>query len=76
MSEDDIVGKRNCDISLFTLIFACSTVILYLFIYSFAQVIYKNKKDIDYIWMLIISIVGGALITAIIFGIRYMLYVE
>lgn len=74
MSKDDVVGNRNCDISLYTLIFACSVVILYLFIYSFAQVIYKNKKDIDYVWMLIISIVGGALITALIFGIRYMLY--
>lgn len=70
----DITGKRNCDISLFTLIFGCATLIIYLFIYSFAQVIYKSKNDIDYIWMLIISIIGGFLITGIIYGIRIILY--
>lgn len=74
MEENCVKRERNSDISLAILIFGATTVIVYLFIFSFAETILSNKKQIDYIWILIASLLFAVIFTGVIFLIKYVMY--
>ena len=71
--ECECSKSRNSMISFAVLLFGAITVVTYLFLFSIRpKILYDDNNEL--IWILIFSIIFGALATAIVILINYLIY--